>query len=626
MMKKSCILLFLSLFLFLNSIDAQDKKIDSLKQELSGISNDSLRCLILNSIANAYIFENPDSAFFYADKTLMYSENKKYYENIGDSYRLKGIVCIMKSDIKNSEKYFKLSYKYFRMLNKDDDKYRSAYYINMNILYIQQPNYSKALLYADSAMVLLKNKKDSLSMSNLAKLYTNKSNIFNNQGLFIEAIECNLKAIELTDKTGEKNRKEINYLNMGNSFGYLREYDKAIKYFYMAENTAKENKNNYMLIKALNNLASMYDKKKEYRRSVEINLKLVDFLDSLHIENKKVLAFVTLSQSYNMLGKTKKVEEFLEKSLKTAEKYNDESLKLLAYTNYEILMIKHGKIKQGIIYADKALKIAKAQNNLNSLIDIYQSKYRAYEKTGQLDSSIYYLKKYQDLKESIENEKVKKDIYNLEIKYRTAEKEKENQKLQFENTLQKNKIKQTRKTRDIFLFSLILAFILLSIIFNLLKRKNKIYKILVKQFNELKEKEKELKIVKKQLNYSENRESAFTDEKKEELLSKIENEFEINKIYKENISLQKLAEKLNTNTSYLSGIINNIYKTSFSDFLNHYRIQEAVDLFNNPDFIYYSTEAIGKESGFNSDKTFVRAFKKHIGVTPSYFRKNNRQI
>ena len=626
MMKKSCILLFLSLFLFLNSIDAQDKKIDSLKQELSGISNDSLRCLILNSIANAYIFENPDSAFFYADKTLMYSENKKYYENIGDSYRLKGIVCIMKSDIKNAEKYFKLSYKYFRMLNKDDDKYRSAYYINMNILYIQQPNYSKALLYADSAMVLLKNKKDSLSMSNLAKLYTNKSNIFNNQGLFIEAIECNLKAIELTDKTGEKNRKEINYLNIGNSFGYLREYDKAIKYFYMAENTAKENKNNYMLIKALNNLASMYDKKKEYRRSVEINLKLVDFLDSLHIENKKVLAFVTLSQSYNMLGKTKKVEEFLEKSLKTAEKYNDESLKLLAYTNYEIFMIKHGKIKQGIIYADKALKIAKAQNNLNSLIDIYQSKYKAYEKTGQLDSSIYYLKKYQDLKESIENEKVKKDIYNLEIKYRTAEKEKENQKLQFENTLQKTKIKQTRKTRDIFLFSLILAFILLSIIFNLLKRKNKIYKILVKQFNELKEKEKELKIVKKQLNYSENRESAFTDEKKEELLSKIENEFEINKIYKENISLQKLAEKLNTNTSYLSGIINNIYKTSFSDFLNHYRIQEAVDLFNNPDFINYSTEAIGKESGFNSDKTFVRAFKKHIGVTPSYFRKNNRQI
>ena len=626
MMKKSCILLFLSLFLFLNSIDAQDKKIDSLKQELSGISNDSLRCLILNSIANAYIFENPDSAFFYADKTLMYSENKKYYENIGDSYRLKGIVCIMKSDIKNAEKYFKLSYKYFRMLNKDDDKYRSAYYINMNILYIQQPNYSKALLYADSAMVLLKNKKDSLSMSNLAKLYTNKSNIFNNQGLFIEAIECNLKAIELTDKTGEKNRKEINYLNIGNSFGYLREYDKAIKYFYMAENTAKENENNYMLIKALNNLASMYDKKKEYRRSVEINLKLVDFLDSLHIENKKVLAFVTLSQSYNMLGKTKKVEEFLEKSLKTAEKYNDESLKLLAYTNYEIFMIKHGKIKQGIIYADKALKIAKAQNNLNSLIDIYQSKYRAYEKTGQLDSSIYYLKKYQDLKESIENEKVKKDIYNLEIKYRTAEKEKENQKLQFENTLQKTKIKQTRKTRDIFLFSLILAFILLSIIFNLLKRKNKIYKILVKRFNELKEKENELKIVKKQLNYSENRESAFTDEKKEELLSKIENEFEINKIYKENISLQKLAEKLNTNTSYLSGIINNIYKTSFSDFLNHYRIQEAVDLFNNPDFINYSTEAIGKESGFNSDKTFVRAFKKHIGVTPSYFRKNNRQI
>ncbi|MCF6185169.1 MAG: helix-turn-helix domain-containing protein, partial [Bacteroidales bacterium] len=596
------------------------------KHKFFETSNDSVKCSVLKDIANAYIFENPDSSFYYADKTITCSEKKKYYENIGDSYRLKGIVSIMKSDTKNAEKYFKLSYKYFKMLNKDYDKYRSAYYINMNILYIQELNYPKALLYADSAMMILENKNDSLSMSNLAKLYTNKSNILNDRGMFREAIECNLKAIELTDKTKEKNRKEINYLNIGNSFGYLGEYDKAAEYFALAKNTAKENQNNYILVKALNNLASMYGKKKDYEKSIDINLELINFLDSLHIENKKVLAFVTLSESYGMTGNTKKAEEFLKKSLKTAEEYNDESMKLLAYTTYGTFLIKQGKFKQGIIYADKALKIAEAQNNLNSLIDIFESKYKAYEKIGQLDSSVCYLKKYQVLKDSFENEKVKKDIYNLEIKYQTAEKEKENQKLQYKNTLQEIKIAEGKKIRNFYLFALIFALIFILIIFIQLRKKNNAYEFLVKKNNELSEKEQELKAVKEKLIRSavDKREPVYNDEKKEELLTKIENEFDGNKIYKEDITLKKLAEKLDSNTSYLSGIFNTVYKKSFSDFVNEYRIKEATELFNNPDFDKLSTDAVGIEAGFNTGKTFVRAFKKHIGVTPSYYRKHNK--
>ncbi len=627
-MKNISGILFLSmLFLAFNSsIDAQNKKINDLKHKFFETSNDSVKCSVLKDIANAYIFENPDSSFYYADKTITCSEKKKYYENIGDSYRLKGIVSIMKSDTKNAEKYFKLSYKYFKMLNKDYDKYRSAYYINMNILYIQELNYPKALLYADSAMMILENKNDSLSMSNLAKLYTNKSNILNDRGMFREAIECNLKAIELTDKTKEKNRKEINYLNIGNSFGYLGEYDKAAEYFALAKNTAKENQNNYILVKALNNLASMYGKKKDYEKSIDINLELINFLDSLHIENKKVLAFVTLSESYGMTGNTKKAEEFLKKSLKTAEEYNDESMKLLAYTTYGTFLIKQGKFKQGIIYADKALKIAEAQNNLNSLIDIFESKYKAYEKIGQLDSSVCYLKKYQVLKDSFENEKVKKDIYNLEIKYQTAEKEKENQKLQYKNTLQEIKIAEGKKIRNFYLFALIFALIFILIIFIQLRKKNNAYEFLVKKNNELSEKEQELKAVKEKLIRSavDKREPVYNDEKKEELLTKIENEFDGNKIYKEDITLKKLAEKLDSNTSYLSGIFNTVYKKSFSDFVNEYRIKEATELFNNPDFDKLSTDAVGIEAGFNTGKTFVRAFKKHIGVTHSYYRKHNK--
>ncbi len=626
MVKKS-IVLFLVLFcIFTDTANSQNEEINNLKQKLSETPDDSVKCFILKDIASAYIYENPDSAFYYADKALICSEKQKYYKNAGDSYKLKGIVSIMRGDNKNAEKYFKLSYKYFKMLNKDYDKYRAMYYMNMNILYIKQPDYSKALLYVDSARAILENKNDSLSISNLAKLYSNKSVILNDKGFFKEAVEYNLKAVKLKDKIGEDNLKETNYLNIGNSFGYLGEYDKAIKYFFLAKDAAQKKQNNYILIKALNNLASMYSHKKEYEKSIKINLELIDFLDRMHTENKKVLAYITISQSYDMLGKIKKAEEFFQKALITAERCNDESMKLPAYTNYGFFLVKQGKAKQGIIYADKALKIAKRQNVSGSLTDIYEIKYNAYEKTGRLDSSIYFLKKYYALKDSFESERVKKDIHNLEIKYQTAEKEKENQKLQYENTLQKTKIAEEKKIRKFYLFALISALIFILIILIQLRKKDNAYKFLVKRNNELTEKEQELKAVKEQLIHSalKRRDPVYDDEKKEELLAKIENEFDKNKIYKENITLKELAEKLNTNTSYLSGIFNNVYKKSFSDFINQYRIKEAIELFENPDFDKFSTDAIGLESGFNSGKTFVRVFKKQIGVTPSYYRKHNK--
>ncbi len=129
MVKKS-IVLFLVLFcIFIDTVNSQNEEINNLKQKLSETPDDSVKCFILKDIASAYIYENPDSAFYYADKALICSEKQKYYENAGDSYKLKGIVSIMRGDNKNAEKYFKLSYKYFKMLDKDYDKYRHLQYL-----------------------------------------------------------------------------------------------------------------------------------------------------------------------------------------------------------------------------------------------------------------------------------------------------------------------------------------------------------------------------------------------------------------------------------------------------------------------------------------------------------------
>ncbi len=85
------------------------------------------------------------------------------------------------------------------------------------------------------------------------------------------------------------------------------------------------------------------------------------------------------------------------------------------------------------------------------------------------------------------------------------------------------------------------------------------------------------------------------------------------------LSLHDLAELLETNTSYLSKVINELTGQNFNLFLNQFRIEEACSQLVNQKQQYLSIEGIAQSVGFNSKSAFNAAFKKIKGITPSEF-------
>lgn len=86
------------------------------------------------------------------------------------------------------------------------------------------------------------------------------------------------------------------------------------------------------------------------------------------------------------------------------------------------------------------------------------------------------------------------------------------------------------------------------------------------------------------------------------------------------LNLEGLAKEIDLSTGYLSQIINKKEGTSFYDFINRYRVEEAKRILSNSEFDHFSILAIGLESGFNSKSTFNAAFKKFTGTTPSAYK------
>ncbi|TQV85073.1 helix-turn-helix domain-containing protein [Aliikangiella coralliicola] len=93
------------------------------------------------------------------------------------------------------------------------------------------------------------------------------------------------------------------------------------------------------------------------------------------------------------------------------------------------------------------------------------------------------------------------------------------------------------------------------------------------------------------------------------------------KLYQQNdLSLTSLAEILEVSPHALSQVINESLNCNFYDFVNSYRIKEALRLLELPDK-KLSILDIAMEVGFNSKSSFYTAFKKNVGLTPSQYRK-----
>ena len=94
-----------------------------------------------------------------------------------------------------------------------------------------------------------------------------------------------------------------------------------------------------------------------------------------------------------------------------------------------------------------------------------------------------------------------------------------------------------------------------------------------------------------------------------------------NKHYTEPLSLEVLSKELGVGKYHISHIFGEKLKISFPDYVNGLRINDAIKkLAENPD---QSVTEIAYDCGFNSTRTFNRAFIKHTQMTPREYREKN---
>lgn len=96
--------------------------------------------------------------------------------------------------------------------------------------------------------------------------------------------------------------------------------------------------------------------------------------------------------------------------------------------------------------------------------------------------------------------------------------------------------------------------------------------------------------------------------------------FETERLYEEpELTLQDVAQQLQTNISVLSRLVNRSFGMNFNDLVNAYRVQRVIELMQQGQHQSQTLLALAFEAGFNSKTTFNRAFKKQTGLSPKAY-------
>ena len=444
-------------------------------------------------------------------------------------------------------------------------------------------------------------------------------------------------------KEAEKNGNEIEVaaanVNIGALLVERREYYKALESFFTAEKIFKENKIKENEAVTLNNIGLIY------QRLNKPDSALIYFDNSL---KKKAELNDYQGQAITLINMAI-IEYKYKRNYKSAEEKFEASLHLLEETN-DLYAISQLRFELGNYYFfkqnySKAKKKYSQSNNSAVIINSFniqkQNLKMLYEIAvieSNTDAALDYYKRYIVCKDTVENEKIIKNINNLKLKYETEKKEQKINFLQNEQKLKDKQIVLQKKVIFIFIIFLIITILFLIIVFFQKTAQSRANKDLTRKNLEIMQSESELIEAKTELetiienmNLSENETRQLLkqptlnieQEKQQKLLILIKNAFDNDEIFlNKDLTIIEFAKMINSNKTYISYIINNTFDMNFSNFVNKYRVKKARVLLAKPENKNFTIEAIAGKAGFKSVTVFNKAFKKNTGLTPSKFIKN----
>lgn len=398
---------------------------------------------------------------------------------------LNQLISKTKSDSIRSRNYFLLS-DYWR----EQDTVKAKAYLEKGKAFADKYPYMKAMYYSylgnyylgidntKSEINYLKADKE-LSVFNTKEAYQERAGAWHNYALVQQHQDDHKGALDalinhvlpLSKKAEDKIWLGTEYISIAAIFMNIKQYQKAIPYLNQGiEHFQNAPRSQYfLLVNAYLTAADNYSGLENYK----LTKKYLDLAKTLLDKSKNIVShyrievfeldYYKCATTYFVATKQhQKALQHADEAIKLAKELNDNySLQEIAFDKHTILIEQKRYPEAEKILID-LVNLKETTSLTQNRLKTFDALANLYHTTGNMTKAYAWLKKSKSLGDSLSESKLKTDISNLEIKYKTAEKERKIVSLNAANENANNKIRQNLLLN--WLLGLISLFLLVIII------------------------------------------------------------------------------------------------------------------------------------------------------------------
>jgi len=321
------------------------------------------------------------------------------------------------------------------------------------IVFSDMGKYDSAVYYYNKSIVIF---KDINNQKGIAANLINIGNTFQLQGEFQNATNYYLKGIAIYEKLQDNFRLSISYGNLATIFDEIGQKEDAKKSFLKSNKFAKKVNDSVQLVYNYYNLTDLYlDEKLIDTASIYIK-KAKNHLGSTSNNHLKYLVNYGETKCFVQKNEFAKALPASQKTLNYAKQNNNPYYLALTYLLIGKVYLKQEKYVEALNETLKGLDIAEKHKNNTNLIKIHSQLFSVYSKMNKNKKALFHKESEYKYKDIVLNEKQKKNINAINIKYQTEKKDKEilNQKIKL----------QQQKTTENYMIGLVVFSLLASML------------------------------------------------------------------------------------------------------------------------------------------------------------------
>jgi two-component sensor histidine kinase len=436
----------------------------------------------------------------FADSLLYYAKREKNYKLVSSAHRYKANFHMYKGEYPIALKYFNNSLK----INKSKNYINGLYADNASIgnVYFYSRKYDSAKIkYNDALKIVLENK----IINKYTSAYMSLANVNYNSKNNEKAIEYYIKAIDSSIYLKNKERKRVVpvFVNLGTLFLDREDYEKATLYLNEGYSLAKElNFKQGIADAGLKLSRSYFENNLKLKESESILLNCIQIYKDLGDNPYLVNSYINLGNLYLITNEFTKSIDVKKKAVEISEKENLIDYYYAAATSLGKSYFKNGNFDKALFFANSVLKdTSDVKMAVLTKISLFELKTDLAVIKKNYKQALTYSQILNKVKEKQFKTEKNEIVNDIQTKYQTEKKEKENLQLKTDNAEQALALEKENKQKWLFGGGLIGVAILSLFFWRKYKSEEKAKQVISLQKDEIVEQKEIIETLQKDLHH-----------------------------------------------------------------------------------------------------------------------------